>query len=889
MTFSSLIVVALLLGIWIWVRGLKWKLFRLEQRLQQLERQHAAAQRPETAAPSPQSATDAVPDAAVLAATVVAAAGVPGTDSPPPAPRRPPPLPVQAGDTAIASIAADAAGPASSAPSTAPLPRPTWWQRLGGQVREWFSSGNVPVKVGMLVLLAGVAALLKYLSDQGLLNTPIQLKLSAVAAAAVGMLGFGWRQRLRRPLFALALQGGAIGVLLLTVFAAFRLHGLIDALPALLASVVLVAGLCLLAVLQHSRTLAVLGILAGFMAPVWLSTGGGNHVALFSYYALLNLGVLAIAWWRPWRILNLLGFAFTFGIGTCWGVLDYRPEHYASTQPFVLLFFAFYLLIPLLYARRQPARAGDRIDGTLVFGTPLVAFGLQAALLTQAMPLALCALGVAAIYALLAWVFIGRAHYRALAQCWAVLAVGFATLAVPLALSASATASVFALEGAALVWLGLRQQRMLPQLSGGLLQLAAGFAWLLAASDAGGAGIAVLNPVFIGALLLALAGAASYLCCLRVRHALARPYYAWALGWLTLAVGWEIFHFIAADNRADAMLVQAVLSAWLAAEAWRRWQLPELRITALAGLLLLLPLMLLQAAAHQQPFAGWGGLAWAVVLVAGLRSLHCLRHGSGLISLLAQFAWWLLWATAVSLCLWVVVGATALGASWRALAAILPWLLLAGLLQWRWRWMVEPLQQAHGNGRSWLQGVVVVILGCWWLSALFAAGDARPLPWLPLLNPLELGLGAALVLPWLWLREHHRQWLPERVQTVLGAVAALLLLSTAALRAVHHLGGVAWSSVATSVPGQTSLTLLWSVLGMAGWIAGSRRGNRNLWLGGALLMAVVLIKLLLVDRNHLGNLLGIASFIGYGLLATVVGYFAPVPPRGIASARGEEQ
>lgn len=64
---------------------------------------------------------------------------------------------------------------------------------------------------------------------------------------------------------------------------------------------------------------------------------------------------------------------------------------------------------------------------------------------------------------------------------------------------------------------------------------------------------------------------------------------------------------------------------------------------------------------------------------------------------------------------------------------------------------------------------------------------------------------------------------------------------------------------------------------------GSRRGQRTLWLAGALLMAVVLAKLLLVDRQHLGNLLGIVSFIAYGLLCTVVGYLAPAPPRASAS------
>lgn len=838
---------------------------RLEHRLQLLEQAQRAPASPAVAAEQTVRVADPAQAPSVAA---------------------PPPLPPSMAATAPAPE--PAAPPPASPPAPAPVSVRPWWTTAAGHVRDWFSRGNVPVKVGMLVLLAGVGALLKYLGDQGLLNTPIELKLAGVGAAALATLGFGWHQRLLRPLFALALQGGAIGALLLTVFAAFRLHGLIDALPALLASVLLVAGLCLLAVLQHSRTLAVLGILAGFLAPVWLSTGGGSHVALFSYYALLNLGVLAIAWWRPWRVLNLLGFAFTFGIGTWWGVLDYRPEHYASTQPFVVLFFAFYLVIPLLYARRQPAQAGDRIDGSLVFGTPLVAFSLQAGLLTDAMPLALCALGLAAVYALLAWVFIGRGHYRALAQCWAVLAVGFATLAVPLALSASATASVFALEGAALVWLGLRQQRLLPQLSGALLQLAAGLAWLWSASDGVTLGLAVLNASCLGALLLALAGGISSVCCLRHQYRqLALAWYLWALAWLSLAVSREIVQFIAPGNIADALLVQAVLTAWLAAEGGRRWQLPALRITALVGLLLLLPLMLMQTLAHQQPFAGWGGLAWLVVLVAGVRSLHCLRQGSGVLSLLAQMAWWLLWAIALSLCLGALVGAAGLGSSWPELALIAPWLLLAALLQWRSGWLVKPLLAAHPDGREWLQGLVILVLGCWWLLQLTVRGDAAPLPWLPLLNPLELGLGAALALALLWFREHHRTLLPARQQAGLAALAVLALLSMAALRAVHHLGGVGWAGVTSSVPGQTSLTLLWSVLGMAGWIAGSRRGNRSLWLAGALLMAVVLVKLLLVDRGHLGNLLGIASFIGYGLLATVVGYVAPVPPRGRASTSGE--
>ena len=75
----------------------------------------------------------------------------------------------------------------------------------------------------------------------------------------------------------------------------------------------------MLAVLQDARALAVLGIVGGFLAPMLASTGSGNHVALFSYYAMLNSAIFGIAWFKAWRVLNVLGFVFTFGIGSAVG------------------------------------------------------------------------------------------------------------------------------------------------------------------------------------------------------------------------------------------------------------------------------------------------------------------------------------------------------------------------------------------------------------------------------------------------------------------------------------------------------------------------------------------------------------------------------------------
>ena len=777
-----------------------------------------------------------------------------------------------------------AAPPRASAPR--PPSTPDVFTVASRAIKRWFTVGNVPVKIGMLVLLAGVAALLKYAVDQGMFTLPIELRLAGISAAALAGLVFGWRQREHKRAFALALQGGAIGVLLLTVFAAFKLYGLLEAAPAFGISVVLIAGMGVLAVLQDSKTLAVLGILAGFMAPIWLSTGSGNHVALFTYYAVLNAAILAIAWFRPWRVLNLLGFVFTFGIGTLWGVLKYDATKLASTEPFLLLFLAFYLLIPILYARKQPASRGDLIDGCLVFGTPLVVFSLQAALLmpgadSPRMPLALFALGLGALYAMLAKLFIHRQRYAALGTSYALLAVGFATLAVPLALSARATASVFALEGAALAWLGLRQQRCLPQLTGAGLQLAAAAALVIGASQYWPDEQAIANPTFMGALLIALAGFASAWAYRREgRSQPALAYYLWGLAWWCGTALNEIGDFIARDTRADVVLAFAAVTGWLAAEAHRRNPAPALALTTLGGFVAAIPLALMQMDAHQQPFAGYGLWAWLVFAVLGIRSLLCLRASEDRFAGWAQFAWWLVWPSVTSLLFSWLAERFELAQGWQAALLALPWLAAVTLSMFRWPWLAAPQGDRFDPYRTGLQTVYFTVLGLWWLVALFLPGDSAPLPWLPVLNPMELAQLALLALAahWLW-SDHSPQWL-HNLRIFKMSAAGFLMVTFVTLRAVHHWGGVEWNAgmLSTSLA-QTSLTVVWSVLGVLGWVIGSRRGQRGLWLAGAVLMGVVLAKLVFVDRQHLGNLLGIGSFIAYGLLCTLVGYFAPAPPR----------
>lgn len=857
--------------------GVKARVADLEQQLVALRTQ-GAARHEAAAAPAPEAAMRPEPARAAPPPRVE-------REVPPPVPPAPAPNAAdEAGFERPRAPDTQAATPTVSAPRIA---RARTTERPGPltlglrAIKHWFMTGNVPVKIGVLVLFAGVASLLKYASDQGWMRMPVELRLAGIALASVAALAFAWRKRESNRSFALSVQGGAIGVLLLVVFAAFKLYGLLGVGPAFALSVLLIAGAGMLAVLQDAKALAVFALLAGFLAPLWLSTGSGNHVALFSYYGVLNVAIACVAWWKSWRVLNALGFVFTFGIGTLWGLSGYRPEKFATTEPFLLLFFAIYLVIPLLHARRQPESRRGLVEGSLVFGMPLVAFTLQAGLLDGArLPLAFNALGLAAIYAALAgWL---RRHdgYRALVPMYAVLAIGFATLSVPLALSASATASVFALEGAALVWLGLRRHRRLPQFAGTLLQLLAAIAF--AAGEAIPGDIAIANPVFMSALLIALAGFASAWAFRRhsTEGIAALPFYLWGLAWWIGDAAHEIGGFVAYEHRIAAMFVVIAVTGWLAAEVQRRLPATALAATALLALLAAAPIALMQASAHGHPFAGGGVWAWAAYAALGIRSLVCLRRSEHALAGWAQFAWLLVWPLMASLLLeWVSVH-FALARGWRVLGVALPWCTLAAMSLFRWPWLAAPLGTRFDAYRQALQSTCFAVLALGWMYTLSMAHGGAPLPWIPALNPLELAQLAVLVLLARWLHSPDAPDGLRRRWPIVVSLAGFLLVTASVVRTVHHWGGIAWSEglLHTSLA-QTSLTVTWSMLGVLGWVLGSRRGHRGLWLAGALLMGVVLAKLLLVDRGNLGNALGIASFIAYGLLCTVVGYIAPVPPR----------
>ncbi|MBC9249018.1 hypothetical protein A9179_01890 [Pseudomonas alcaligenes] len=388
--------------------------------------------------------------------------------------------------------------------------------------QAWLLGGNTVLRVGVVLLFLGLAFLLRY-ATEGMV-VPVALRYAGVAASAIVLLGLGWWLRKRNENYGLMLQGTGIAVIYLTTFAAMRLHPLLDPQMALALLVLVTAFSAILAVTQNALGLAVAAALGGFAAPILTSTGSGNHVALFSYFILLNGGILAIAWFKAWRLLNLVGFFGTFGIGFAWGLRSYTPELLWSTEPFLILFFLMYVAIGLLFARRKlregadaplerelllrwSAGKADYVDGTVLFGPPLVGFGLQYAVVQHIeFAAAFSALGLGLFYLLLARLLAGRTADRALLLVETCLALGvvFGSLAIPLGLDARWTSAAWAVEGAGIYWLGLRQGRPLARAFALFLQFAAALAFL-GGIDFSIPGDTVLDGAPLGALMLGAA------------------------------------------------------------------------------------------------------------------------------------------------------------------------------------------------------------------------------------------------------------------------------------------------------------------------------------------------------------------------------------------------
>ncbi len=314
-------------------------------------------------------------------------------------------------------------------------------------------------RIGALAIVVGVAFFLKYAFENRWIGEAGRIMLGILAG--LGLIGGGEHfQRKKYPIYAQGLSGAGIAILYFSIFAAFNFYHLIGYYPAFGFMILVTITAILLAVRYDALSVTILGILGGFLTPVLLRTPAGvsNPVTLFSYIALLNLGILGVAYFKNWRVLNILSFWATVLTFIGWYDQFYDKTKLPVTLLFLTIFFFIFAFLSCFYSliHRKKVTSGDL---SLILTNPALYFGASYGLLHPEYHdyLGLFAIVMAAVY-------LGLGHLanlrnkedKYLTLSFLGIALTFLTLAIPIQLKQHWITIAWAIEATILVWIGFQ-------------------------------------------------------------------------------------------------------------------------------------------------------------------------------------------------------------------------------------------------------------------------------------------------------------------------------------------------------------------------------------------------------------------------------------------------
>lgn len=206
---------------------------------------------------------------------------------------------------------------------------------------EKFIGENLVNKIGIAILVLSIAYFVKYAIDSNWIGQTGRVGIGILCGAI--LVGFAHRMRNTYTAFSSVLLGGGIAVFYFTITLAYHQFHLFNQTAAFIILVIITVFAVLLSLLYDKQELGVIALIGGLASPFMISSGHANYNTLFIYLLILNAGLLVLAYYKSWRILNRAAFALTVILIT--GILFTIPEGnyfraFIYTSVFYLLFFA---------------------------------------------------------------------------------------------------------------------------------------------------------------------------------------------------------------------------------------------------------------------------------------------------------------------------------------------------------------------------------------------------------------------------------------------------------------------------------------------------------------------------------------------------------------------
>ncbi|MEI6947158.1 DUF2339 domain-containing protein [Paraflavisolibacter sp. H34] len=363
-----------------------------------------------------------------------------------------------------------------AAPPQPQQPEESWfdrWMRNNPDL-EKFIGENLVNKIGIAVLVLGIAFFVKYAIDKDWIGEGGRVAIGLLCGALLTGIAHYLRNSYRS--FSSVLAGGGIAVFYFTIAFAFHQYQLLSQTAAFLLMVVITAFAVALSLLYNKLELAVIATIGGFLTPFLVSTGQGNYIVLFTYLAVLNAGLLSLSYFKRWPLINGISLAFTLLIFGGWMVTSIPGPN--LSYPLALLFATLFYLIFLGMNTLNPIRTGQAFrayDFTQLLVLTGAYFAAGMALLHYVQDgryQGLFTLAAGLVNLSLAWYFFKhKGADRNLLYLLIGLTLTFLSLAIPVQLQGHAITLFWSAEFVLLYWLYQRSGIALFRYSAALMSV----------------------------------------------------------------------------------------------------------------------------------------------------------------------------------------------------------------------------------------------------------------------------------------------------------------------------------------------------------------------------------------------------------------------------------
>ena len=343
------------------------------------------------------------------------------------------------------------------------IPKESWYDtfRKNNPDLEKFIGENLVSKIGIAILVIGIAFFVKYAIDKEWINEIARVGIGVLCGGIV--LGFAHRLHKKFKAFSSVLVAGGIAIFYFTIGIAFHQYHIFGQTAAFVIMLLITSFSVFISIIYDRQELAALSIIGGFATPFMLSTGEGNYQVLFTYLLILDCGMLVLAYLRKWNVINIMTYCFTWLLFSIWlqsKVMYVDNAPYKGAFIFATIFYIVFMLMNIInnIKERKPFKI---LDLSLLISNTFLFFGFGMQILKNYHPelQGLFSVVLAGFNFICAWLLYKKLKADIkLVYLMIGLTLTFVTLAAPIQLHGNYITLFWALEAVLLIWLAQKSQ-----------------------------------------------------------------------------------------------------------------------------------------------------------------------------------------------------------------------------------------------------------------------------------------------------------------------------------------------------------------------------------------------------------------------------------------------